>query len=74
MSHMTIQDEFLAEVDRFLEATGMAETTFGRRAVNDGKFIGRLRRGKTVTLSVLERARSWMRAHADPEAASGEAA
>lgn len=59
----TIQDEFLAEVDRFVAATGMAETTLGRRAVNDGKFIGRLRSGKTVTLSVLERARSWMRDH-----------
>lgn len=60
---MTIQEEFLAEVDRFLAATGMAESTLGRLAVNDGKFVGRLRSGRTVTLAVLERARSWMRAN-----------
>ena len=33
----------------------MAESTFGRRAVNDGKFVSRLRDGARVTPETLER-------------------
>lgn len=33
----------LADIDAFLEAHGMAESTFGREAVNDWKFISDLR-------------------------------
>ena len=32
----------LQEISDYCRRTGMAETTFGRRAVNDGKFAGRL--------------------------------
>lgn len=60
---MSIQEDFLAEIDRFLAGAGMAETTFGRLAANDGKFVGRLRKGRTVTVAVLERTRAWMEAN-----------
>ena len=33
----------------------MAESTFGRRAVNDGKLVQRLRDGKRITTDTLER-------------------
>ena len=33
----------------------MAESTFGRRAVNDGKFVSRLRDGARITPETLER-------------------
>lgn len=36
----------LAEIDRYLRRTGIAETTFGRRAVNDPRLVGDLRRGR----------------------------
>ena len=38
----------------------MAESTFGRRAVNDGKFVGRLRDGARVTPETLERVNQFM--------------
>jgi tRNA-dihydrouridine synthase len=38
-------EKVLADVDEYLSATGMKETTFGRLAVNDGKCIARLRKG-----------------------------
>src|SRR5471030_2566104 len=38
----------------------MAETTFGRRAVNDGKLISRLRFGGRVTTDTLDRVRAFM--------------
>lgn len=39
----------------------MAETTFGRMAVNDGKLVARLRDGKSVTLHTAERVHDFMR-------------
>lgn len=36
----------LIDIDRYLRRTGIAETTFGRRAVNDPRLVGDLRRGR----------------------------
>lgn len=58
---MSAQSELLAEIEAFLPASGIKETTFGLRAVNDGKFVGRLREGKNVTVNVIDRARQFMR-------------
>lgn len=38
----------------------MAESTFGRLAVNDGKFVTRLRQGGRVTTATVERVRAFM--------------
>jgi hypothetical protein len=42
----------------------MAESTFGRQAVNDGKLCVRLRSGKNVTLETAEKIRAFMTDHA----------
>lgn len=55
-------DAFLSEIDEFLAETGWADATFSRRAVNDGKFVGRLRRGAGVTIATVDRVRSYMAA------------
>jgi hypothetical protein len=41
----------------------MAESTFGRRAVNDGKFVSRLRDGARITPETLERVSTFMSRH-----------
>ena len=33
----------LADIEAFCRVQGIAESTFGRQVVNDGKFVGRLR-------------------------------
>ena len=38
----------------------MAESTFGRQAVNDGKLCARLRAGKNVTLETAEKIRAYI--------------
>ena len=43
----------------------MAESTFGRRAVNDGKLANRLRNGGRITTDTLERIRTFMARNAD---------
>lgn len=60
---MTVQSDLLLEIEAFLAAHGgMAESTFGLRAVNDGKFVRRLRSGANMTLATIERAKEFMRA------------
>ena len=36
-------ENIIHEIDAFIAATGMRESTFGRLAVSDGKLIGDLR-------------------------------
>src|SRR2546422_5120075 len=45
---MEASGTLLGSISDFCRRTGMAESTFGRRAVNDGKFVARLRDGARV--------------------------
>ena len=50
-----------AEIEAFLPKRGIKETTFGRLAVNDGKFVQRLRTGQNMTLATIEKAHAFIR-------------
>jgi len=39
----------------------MAESTFGRLAVNDGKLVSRLRAGRQITMAKADALKAWMR-------------
>jgi hypothetical protein len=63
---MTAQSELLAEIEAFLRlkrkaGIEIAETTFGRVAVNDGKFVQRLRDDANVTVNTIDRVRAYIR-------------
>src|SRR4029079_15305848 len=45
----------LDSISEFCRRANMAEATFGRRAVNDGKFVARLRDGARSAPETLER-------------------
>jgi len=47
-------ENLLDRISAHCAGRGIAETTFGIRAVNDGKLVPRLRNGGTVTLRTLE--------------------
>ena len=51
-------ERLLVEITAYCQRTGMAESTFGRRAVNDGKLVTRLRFGGRVTTHTAERVRN----------------
>lgn len=55
-------DEILRHISEFCRKVDMAESTFGRRAVNDGKLVHRLREGKRITIDTLERIQAYMAA------------
>ncbi len=52
--------ELLTEISDYCRQTGLAESTFGRRAVNDGKLTARLRNGGRITTETLDRIRAFM--------------
>jgi hypothetical protein len=53
-------EEILQEISDYCRRAGLAESTFGRRAVNDGKLVTRLRDGGRITTVTLDRIRSFM--------------
>jgi hypothetical protein len=53
----------LASIAEFCRRKSMAESTFGRLAVNDGKFVSRLRDGARITPETLERVTAFMARH-----------
>src|SRR5215472_162006 len=55
-------DEILQDIAAYCQRTGLAESTFGRRAVNDGKLVQRLRAGGRITIETLDRIRGFMAA------------
>jgi hypothetical protein len=60
-----MNEQILQEISEFCRQRGLAESTFGRRAVNDGKLANRLRNGGRITTDTLERIRAFMARTAD---------
>jgi predicted AAA+ superfamily ATPase len=57
---MGIPKDLLLEIDDFLLKNNMAESTFGRKVINDGKLVARLRNGKSITTNTLEKVRKFI--------------
>ena len=54
------KDQLLTAVIEFCQKYKMAESTFGRKAVNDGKFVSRLRTGARVTPETFEKVKKFI--------------
>src|SRR5262245_8066221 len=64
-------DSLLGEIEAFCRRTGIAESTFGRQAVNDGKLCVRLRNGKDVTLETAAKIRGFIEGQPPAETLNG---
>lgn len=58
---MTHAQAFLAEVEAFLERSGMSATAFGKTALNDPNFVGDLRSGRMPSLGLVDRVHDFIR-------------
>src|SRR5437764_1474691 len=67
-----MSDALLHDIAEYCRGAGIAESTFGRLAVNDGKLVGRLRLGGRVTTETVERVRAFI-AGQSPAAVNGSA-
>src|SRR3954470_7732052 len=60
----TVESEvLLREIAGYCRRVGMAESTFGRLAVNDGKLVSRLRFGGRVKVGTVERVQFFLEQH-----------
>ncbi len=60
----------LADIEAYCQQAGIAESTFGRQAINDGKLCARLRGGKSITLSTAQKVQQFIKSNsAENEAA-----
>lgn len=57
---MSTHQQFLSEIESFLEAENMAPTKFGLKALNDAKFVANLRAGADVTTRTMDRVREFI--------------
>ncbi len=55
-----MSDTLLRDIAEFCRHARMAESTFGRLAVNDGKLVSRLRLGGRVTTDTVERVHAFI--------------
>lgn len=59
---MFTQASLVSEIDAFLTESQMTKTAFGLKALNDGTFVARLKRGDNVTLKTVDRVRAYIAA------------
>jgi hypothetical protein len=59
---MSTWDDVLTEISRFCEEQGIAETTFGRLAVNNSRFVQNVRK-ENARGSTIWRAQRYMAKH-----------
>jgi len=52
------------KIERFLRASGMPPTTFGRRAINDPQLLGDLRNGRELRPETAARIEAFLREQA----------
>lgn len=52
---LTTTDSFLAEIEAFLERSGMSATAFGLETVKDPNFVADLRAGRAPSLRLVEK-------------------
>jgi hypothetical protein len=62
-----MSETLLRDIAEYCRSAGMAESTFGRLAVNDGKLVSRLRLGGRVTTDTADRVHAFITRR--PEAA-----
>jgi len=60
---MTHAEQFLADIEAFLERTGTTASAFGKSAVNDPNFVGDLREGRKPNLGLVDRVHEFMNSH-----------
>lgn len=53
----------LAQIEQACRTFGMAQTTFGRESVNDGKLVSRLQQGGRVTTQTVARVHRFIEQH-----------
>lgn len=57
---MKLRDQIAAEIEAFLDKTGMPAATFGRNALNDPTFVFEVREGRDIKSRTIDTIREYM--------------
>lgn len=60
---LDLVEQLITEIEEYCRLSHTAKSTFGLRAVNDGKLLDRLKDGKGITLASVNRIREFMLDH-----------
>lgn len=60
---MEIREQTLSKIDDFLALSGMSDRGFSLLVVKDHNWMGRLRKGKGVSLTSIEKAEAYIAEH-----------
>ena len=60
IGHMSIQANLLREIENYMRERRMAESKFGLLALNDGRFVPRLRAGANITVATVDRVQKFI--------------
>lgn len=60
---MSVIDNLIGEIDRFCKQQKISRSTFGLKAINDGKLVSRLTDGKGITLKTISRIEQYLEDH-----------
>jgi hypothetical protein len=60
--HPTIRS-LIAEIDAFRARNGVSATAFGTLSLNDPKFVSDLHKGRTPSLSTMDKVKAFMQAN-----------
>jgi len=66
-STVRMSEALLRDIAEYCRRARMAESTFGRLAVNDGKLVSRLRLGGRVTTTTVDRVQAFIARQPEPE-------
>jgi predicted transcriptional regulator len=60
---MSTRDVLIADIEKFLERSGMTATAFGQQCLNDAKLLHGLRHGRDIRTRQLDKIRAFMRSY-----------
>jgi len=63
MKNTSLRDQLLAEIDAFLDKSGMTDTRFGVESLNDKAWLHRFRAGLSPTIDTVDKVRRFMHSY-----------
>ena len=52
--------DIIERIEAYCRRYGIAESTFGRLSINDGKLVGRLRKGGSITMRTFRAVETYL--------------
>ncbi len=64
---LTCMDDLLANIDRYLEQTGMSPTTFGKKVMGNPAFVFEKRKGAGFNSATYKKIKAYIASNPPPE-------